>query len=202
MIGMAAEENAFVGSATAAATDGKASLMDLLDEYWFFHNPLNGRRPPPRTLPKPPCTPTTAKEEAGAAEIAHKLLRAPSTPSHRAPRKESNARRSRRRFIQGRRKWRSHSEMEAFEIQGFRDLGFVFLEEAPGARLADVVRCLRDKRPISGDGRGGRAYLSEAWLVERAAPPKLAWEERRSAADVQEQLRLWARAVARNVRLM
>ncbi|CAL9081566.1 unnamed protein product [Musa textilis] len=201
---MAAEEKAF-GSATAAATDGKAvveSPMDLLDEYWFFHNPLSGRRPPPRTLPRPPCTPTAAKEEAGATEVARKLLRPPSTPSHRARKKEPDGKRSRRRFIQGRRKWRSYSEMEAFEVQGFRDLGFVFAEEGPSARLADVVRCLQDKTPISGDGRGGRASPSDAWFVERAAPPKLPWEERRSAAEVKEQLRLWARAVARNVRLM
>ncbi|XP_064950802.1 uncharacterized protein LOC135605049 [Musa acuminata AAA Group] len=200
MIGMAAEEKAF-GSATAAATDGKAvveSPMDLLDEYWFFHNPLKGRRPPPR----PPCTPTTAKEEAGATEIARKLLRPPSTPSHRARKKEPDGKRSRRRFIQGRRKWRSYSEMEAFEVQGFRDLGFVFVEEGPSARLADVVRCLRDKRPISGDCGGCRAYLSKAWLIERTAPPKLAWDERRSAADAKEQLRLWARTVARNVMLL
>ncbi|CAL9170669.1 unnamed protein product [Musa hybrid cultivar] len=104
------------------------------------------------------------------------------------------------RSIQGK-KWRSYSDLESFEIQGFKDLGFVFDEEASKAGLSDVIPGLRERRNSDdGHGRVPRPYLSEAWFVERSAPPRLEWAEKRSATDMKEQLRFWARAVACNAK--
>lgn len=98
-----------------------------------------------------------------------------------------------KRFIRGK-NWRSYSDLESFEVQGLKDLGFVFDEEGSIGSLANVIPGLRlEKRTTS---EVTRPYLSEAWYGERSAPPKLEWAEKISAADVKEQLRFWARAVA------
>ncbi|WOK97266.1 hypothetical protein Cni_G05974 [Canna indica] len=86
--------------------------------------------------------------------------------------------------IQGK-NWRSYSNLESFEVQGFKDLGFVVEEEAPGSEGSSPR--LQEKRSTP----------DESWFVES---PKLEWAERRSAADMKEQLKFWARTVACNVR--
>lgn len=105
-------------------------------------------------------------------------------------------------------KWRSLSDLETEEVQGLRDLGFVFDQEAVNPCVLEVVPGLRPPA-AEGErcGRGDedakvvqRPYLSEAWLVQRSAPPALDWVGGGSAADVNEQLRFWAQVVASNVR--
>lgn len=106
-------------------------------------------------------------------------------------------------------KWRSYSDLESLELQGFKDLGFVFDAVASSTgNLANVIPGLRDKKPSDGDrdgkGRVTRPYLSEAWWFEERVvahgPPNLAWAETTTGAEMKQQLRSWARAVACNAK--
>ncbi|KAL5220295.1 hypothetical protein ABZP36_025008 [Zizania latifolia] len=115
-------------------------------------------------------------------------------------------------------KWKSSSHLESIEVQGFRDLGFVFDQEELRESLADVLPGLRGKAktaPSSGsaseneDATVQRPYLSEAWHHVRrpAVPPpataaaiRLQQADARSAAEMKDQIRMWAQAVASNVR--
>ncbi|MQM03805.1 hypothetical protein Taro_036592 [Colocasia esculenta] len=105
---------------------------------------------------------------------------------------------SRRRAFQVK-KWRSLSDLETEEVQGLRDLGFVFDGGSVTPGVLEVVPGLR-RGELEGTKAVRRPYLSEAWLVQRSAPPALDWVGGGSAADVKEQLRFWAQVVASNVR--
>ncbi|XP_006643978.1 uncharacterized protein LOC102712021 [Oryza brachyantha] len=126
-------------------------------------------------------------------------------------------------------RWESSSDLESIEVQGFRDLGFVFDQEELRERLADVLPGLRGKsKTPSGSGSASdvdnddanttaaaatgsdngtvrRPYLSEAWYHVRrpaatAAALRLQQSDARSAAEMKDQIRMWAQAVACNVR--
>lgn len=73
------EEETPSGSSTYVAKDGKPVPMDLLDEYWFFHNTLDTRRLPPR----PPPSPNRAKESGLETSIQQqaRLVSTPEIPS-------------------------------------------------------------------------------------------------------------------------
>ena len=144
--------------------------------------------------------------------------------------------------------WKSSSALESIEVQGFKDLGFVFDQEELRESLADVLPGLRDDKTNKphkssgsvsgsgstsdnddstanangivigtsnsnaagndvGDGVVRRPYLSEAWQHgARSAPPtaaaaiRLQQADARSAAEMKDQIRMWAQAVACNVR--
>jgi hypothetical protein len=125
-------------------------------------------------------------------------------------------------------RWKSSSALESIEVQGFKDLGFVFDQEELRESLADVLPGLKT-RTSSNSGSGSasdnddandagqdeevvpRPYLSEAWQHgARSAPPltssasasaiRLQQADARSAAEMKDQLRMWAQAVACNVR--
>ncbi|KAK1321853.1 hypothetical protein QJS10_CPA03g00078 [Acorus calamus] len=98
-------------------------------------------------------------------------------------------------------KCRSLSDLEFEELKGFRDLGFVFDRERLNPRIAMIIPGLR-RRSVEEEGMNGlrRPYLSEAWVMQRSAPPELNLFDRRSAAEMKEQLRFWARTVAFNIR--
>ena len=98
-------------------------------------------------------------------------------------------------------KWKSSSDLESIEVQGFRDLGFVFEQEELRESLADVLPGLKQQtktksRSLSTSTSPRRPYLSEAWQQVRR--PALARVQ--SAAEMKDQLRMWAQAVACNVR--
>ncbi|EHA8586816.1 hypothetical protein COCNU_scaffold000986G000030 [Cocos nucifera] len=261
------EEETPSGSSTAVAKDGKLVPMDLLDEYWFFHNTLSTRRLPPRPPPSPnkgkesgvgtstediriaprpllATPPRVGPDGAGREEVAvpsessnPKLRHSLSSLDDRHRPRYSSSKRittsipsinSRRRQprdmrVEGinkycadqhyliqeayyrkafqEKKWKSLSDLEFIELQGFKDLGFVFDEEGSSASLANVIPGLRYKKAGEGDdNQVRRPYLSEAWFVQRSAPPMIKWVDKRSAADMKEQLKFWARAVACNVR--
>ena len=96
-------------------------------------------------------------------------------------------------------KWRSHSDLEYIEVQGFKDLGFVFDKEELNASLARVIPFLNDKKTENGENIA-RPYLSEAWRAQKSAPVMFRRVDKRSAEDMKEQLKFWARAVACNAR--
>ncbi|XP_066400708.1 uncharacterized protein [Miscanthus floridulus] len=102
-------------------------------------------------------------------------------------------------------KWKSSSDLESIEVQGFRDLGFVFEQEELRESLADVLPGLKQQTKTKSRSRSTstststsprRPYLSEAWQQVRR--PALARVQ--SAAEMKDQLRMWAQAVACNVR--
>ncbi|KAK1663608.1 hypothetical protein QYE76_051767 [Lolium multiflorum] len=130
-------------------------------------------------------------------------------------------------------RWKSSSALESIEVQGFKDLGFVFDQEELRESLADVLPGLKTRGSSNSgsgsasdnDDAGGaehagqddgvvpRPYLSEAWQHgARSAPPlttassasasaiRLQQADARSAAEMKDQLRMWAQAVACNVR--
>ncbi|XP_020594601.1 uncharacterized protein LOC110034698 [Phalaenopsis equestris] len=92
-------------------------------------------------------------------------------------------------------KWRSLGDLETMELQGFRDLGFVF-DETEG-----LFRCIRGrKEEEEEDGGMKSSYLPAAWLTRRSAPPMVLGLGFWSGEEMKEQLRFWARAVAFTVR--
>lgn len=92
--------------------------------------------------------------------------------------------------------FQSSSDLESIEVQGFRDLGFVFDKEELRESLAGVLPGLKQAK--SSRSRS-RPYLSEAWQRRPPAPVRVQ-SEARSAAEMKDQLRMWAQAVACNVR--
>ncbi|XP_058092339.1 uncharacterized protein LOC131238749 [Magnolia sinica] len=103
------------------------------------------------------------------------------------------------RIVHHRRIWKSMSDLEFEEVQGFMDLGFIFNKEDISPSVLNMIPGLQEKRPIDGD-KVRRPYLSEAWVVQTSDPPILNWVYRKSAVDMKEQLKVWARTVASNVR--
>lgn len=100
-------------------------------------------------------------------------------------------------------KWKSSSDLESIEVQGFKDLGFVFDKKELKQSLSNVIPGLREKKQNEEENEGNiaRPYLSEAWCVKRlSTPPSFDWKEKKSKAEMKDQLRFWARAVACNVR--
>ena len=100
-------------------------------------------------------------------------------------------------------KWKSLSDLELEELQGFKDLGFVFDNVQLSASLMKVVPGLRQQKMAANENENDntrRPYLSEAWLLRRSETPKLRWANQKSVEDKKEQLRSWVRAVACNVR--
>jgi len=95
--------------------------------------------------------------------------------------------------------FQSSSDLESIEVQGFRDLGFVFDKEELRESLAGVLPRLKQAKSTRSRSSSGRPYLSEAW---QQRPPALVRvrSEARSAAEMKDQLRMWAQAVACNVR--
>lgn len=101
--------------------------------------------------------------------------------------------------------WKSLSDLEIEEVQGFMDLGFVFNKDEMNPSILNIIPGLQEKRPEEKQeeeehDRVRRPYLSEAWLVQRSDPPKLNLVDRGSAVDMKQQLKAWARTVASNVR--
>ncbi|TVU23080.1 hypothetical protein EJB05_32816, partial [Eragrostis curvula] len=100
--------------------------------------------------------------------------------------------------------WKSSSDLESIEVQGFKDLGFVFDKEELRENLADVLPGLKTSSPAAAanhhrrSGHVPRPYLSEAWHHVRRPPAAI--RDARSAAEMKDQLRMWAQAVACNAR--
>lgn len=71
------EEETPSGSSTSVAEDGKLVPMDLLDEYWFFHNTLNTSKA------RPPHSPNKGKESGAGTSIQQRarLVSRPEKPS-------------------------------------------------------------------------------------------------------------------------
>lgn len=96
--------------------------------------------------------------------------------------------------------WKSLSDLEFEEMKGFMDLGFIFNREDMDPSVVSMIPGLRDKGLTNNAANVKRPYLSEAWFVQRYDPPNFNWVDRKSVVHMKEQLRVWARAVAFNVR--
>lgn len=99
------------------------------------------------------------------------------------------------------RRRRSQRELESEEVQGFKDLGFTFDKKDINPTVADIIPGLREKKEEELESeRGTRPYLSEAWMLQtHLLPPIPKWDSRKSAQDMKQQIKFWARAVASNV---
>ncbi|KAK1276734.1 hypothetical protein QJS04_geneDACA010913 [Acorus gramineus] len=178
-------------------------LVELLEENWFYENALNGggggSKPPPKLDGR--------IEESSDAEALVQLARWFFNRAHHARASETLDRGG---LVGDRttseKKCRSLSDLEFEEVKGFRDLGFVFDRERLNPRIAKIIPGLRrrsiEEEEEEEEGMNGlrRPYLSEAWVMQRSAPPELNLFDRRSAAEMKEQLRFWARTVAFNIR--
>ncbi|KAK7401793.1 hypothetical protein VNO78_13567 [Psophocarpus tetragonolobus] len=107
----------------------------------------------------------------------------------------------RRRYLNQKVTRRSLSDLEFEEVQGFKDLGFSFEKDTLSPSLANILPGLQEKKrdETEEDKAARRPYLSEAWLVQICAPPIPNWASYKSAGDMKEQIKFWARAVASNV---
>ncbi|CAJ1957475.1 unnamed protein product [Sphenostylis stenocarpa] len=107
----------------------------------------------------------------------------------------------RRRYLNQKTMRRSLSDLEYEEVQGFKDLGFSFEKETLSPSLANILPGLQEKKrdETEEDKAARRPYLSEAWLAQSCAPPIPNWASRKSAGDMKQQIKFWARAVASNV---
>ncbi|XP_042521076.1 uncharacterized protein LOC122094369 [Macadamia integrifolia] len=98
------------------------------------------------------------------------------------------------------------SDLEIEELQGFKDLGFTFNKEDLSPSVVNIIPGLRDRSDEANncdeDKEMRRPYLSEAWVLQRSSAPVMPnWVQRRTdGEDMKEQLKVWARAVASNVR--
>ncbi|KAL0548835.1 hypothetical protein IC582_013311 [Cucumis melo] len=104
-------------------------------------------------------------------------------------------------FLIQMRKRRSQSELESEEVQGFKDLGFTFDKKDINPTVVDIIPGLREKKEEELESeRTRRPYLSEAWMLQtHLLPPIPKWDTRKSAEDMKQQIKFWARAVASNV---
>ncbi|KAL2331393.1 hypothetical protein Fmac_018974 [Flemingia macrophylla] len=107
----------------------------------------------------------------------------------------------RRRYLNQKTMRRSLSDLEFEEVQGFKDLGFSFEKETLSPSLASILPGLQERKreETEEDKATRRPYLSEAWLVQSCAPPIPNWVSHKSAGDMKEKIKFWARAVASNV---
>ncbi|XP_022984730.1 uncharacterized protein LOC111482920 isoform X1 [Cucurbita maxima] len=121
-----------------------------------------------------------------------------SLPTCRIP---TNSDRMWHQFLIQMRKRRSQSELESEELQGFKDLGFTFDKKDINPTVVDIIPGLREKKEEELDSeRTRRPYLSEAWMLQNhLLPPIPKWDSRKSAEDMKQQIKFWARAVASNV---
>ncbi|KAL0910340.1 hypothetical protein M5K25_021313 [Dendrobium thyrsiflorum] len=154
-----------------------------------------------------------AAQQSISSSSSSKAYTEQSTGRRRPPRTEPPHRRcanphllmcweaSNRKAFQSK-KWRSLGDLETMELQGFKDLGFVFDErEGLSSSLVRVIPALRERKEDEEDGGQKRLYFPEGWFTQRSAPPVVlqrvgCW----SGEEMKEQLRFWARAVACNVR--
>ncbi|MED6155283.1 hypothetical protein PIB30_003888 [Stylosanthes scabra] len=107
------------------------------------------------------------------------------------------------------RRMRSLSDLELEEVQGFKDLGFSFEKDRLSPSLVSIIPGLQDKNrdETEEDKKARGPYLSEAWLVKAPSPPPPPpppppipnCDSKKSAADMKEHIKFWARAVASNV---
>ncbi|ONK80502.1 uncharacterized protein A4U43_C01F18500 [Asparagus officinalis] len=96
-------------------------------------------------------------------------------------------------------KWKSQNDLEYMEVQGFKDLGFVCDKEELNTKFVKVIPGLRNKKSGKREEKK-RPYLSEAWIMQKSAPPMFRGVDKRSTEDMKEQLKFWAIAVASNAR--
>ncbi|KAK7244228.1 hypothetical protein RIF29_39047 [Crotalaria pallida] len=157
------------------------------DEKFHVTDPRTSRSP------KQPSTPT------------HMEVLPPrqTTKSCSIPRPARNVEvESRRRFLNQKTMRRSLSDLELEEVQGFKDLGFSFEKETLSPSLATILPGLQEKnRDETEEDKAARGpYLSEAWLVQTCAPPiPPNWANNKSATNMKEHIKFWARTVASNV---
>ncbi|MCL7032386.1 hypothetical protein MKW94_023659 [Papaver nudicaule] len=153
-------------------------------------------------------------------------IRSPGIPRHRSKKEESSAHKDGsthkdgtrtpplcatkeviRRSLSYKRSSSTKIDLEVEEVQGFKDLGFVFDTEQINKSLANILPGLQEKKSVNteeGENESKttrRPYLSEAWLVQPSKPTVPAWADKRLAGDMKEQLKYWARSVASNVRI-
>ncbi|TXG66837.1 hypothetical protein EZV62_008112 [Acer yangbiense] len=102
---------------------------------------------------------------------------------------------------------KSTSDLESEEVQGFKDLGFIFEKQELSPSVVNILPGLQEKNNSSSrEVKLRRPYLSEAWLSNNFAPPPPPpppppvpnWATKNSAQDMKAQIKFWARAVASN----
>ncbi|MED6198672.1 hypothetical protein PIB30_068721 [Stylosanthes scabra] len=114
------------------------------------------------------------------------------------------------KYLNQRKMRRSLSDLELEEVQGFKDLGFSFEKDRLSPSLVSIIPGLQDKNrdETEEDKKARGPYLSEAWLVKSPSPPPPPppppppisnCDSKKSAADMKEHIKFWARAVASNV---
>ncbi|KAI3888760.1 hypothetical protein MKX03_013928 [Papaver bracteatum] len=147
-------------------------------------------------------------------------IRSPGIPRHRSKKEDSSTHKDGtrtpplcatkeviRRSLSYKRSSSTKIDLEVEEVQGFKDLGFVFDTEQINKSLANIIPGLQEKKSVNKEEDENekkttrRPYLSEAWLVQPSKPTVPAWVDKRSAGDMKEQLKYWARSVASNVRI-
>ncbi|KAI3989350.1 hypothetical protein MKX01_026933 [Papaver californicum] len=147
-------------------------------------------------------------------------IRSPGIPRHRSKKEESSIHKDGtrtpplcatkeviRRSLSYKRSSSTKVDLEVEEVQGFKDLGFVFDTEQINKSLANIIPGLQEKKSVNMEEDENekkttrRPYLSEAWLVQPSKPTVPACVDKRSAGDMKEQLKYWARSVASNVRI-
>ncbi|KAJ6852956.1 uncharacterized protein M6B38_252375 [Iris pallida] len=105
-------------------------------------------------------------------------------------------------------KWRSLGDLEYIEIQGLKDLGFVLDKELLQAGQMNARSSFTARSstvPVVLNSQSGAACARDdakrPYLSQRSAPPMFRWVNRKSADDMKDQLRFWAKAVASNTKL-
>ncbi|KAH7667626.1 hypothetical protein IHE45_12G072000 [Dioscorea alata] len=206
-------------------------LQQVMDELWFSQNILlcktRTASPPPLPAHLPtnssseslPGNSSTSQSRKSHAEYKEKKkrpvlnivigkplfqLQHPSTPTLSA----DSAQKIRRRMRREMRSYKSLSDLENYELQGFMDLGFVFHKEKLSSEMICVIPGLQRlvegksgsaERRETNEEQVKRPYLSEAWLISKPDSPLLNLRMLPNSldrADMKKHLRFWAREVA------
>lgn len=207
-------------------------LQQVMDELWFSQNILLGKTRTASSPPLPAHLPTNSSSESlpgnsstSQSRKSHAVykekkkrpvlnivigkplfqLQHPSTPTLSA---DSAQKIRRRRIRREMRTYKSLSDLENYELQGFMDLGFVFHKEKLSSEMICVIpglqRLVEEKsgsaeRRETNEEQVKRPYLSEAWLISKPDSPLLNLRMLPNSldrADMKKHLRFWAREVA------
>ncbi|KAM0948148.1 hypothetical protein DsansV1_C07g0075251 [Dioscorea sansibarensis] len=208
-------------------------LQQVMDELWFSQNILLCETRTAFPPPLPPHLPTNLlsseslprNSSASQDKKSHAVykgnkkrpvlnivigqplfqLQHPSTPTLSA---DSTQKLRRRRKRSEMRSYKSLSDLENYELQGFMDLGFVFHKEKLSSEMICVIpglqRLVEEKsgsaeRRETNEEQVKRPYLSEAWLISKPDSPLLNLRMLPNSlqrADMKKHLRFWAREIS------
>ncbi|PKU67122.1 uncharacterized protein LOC110107094 [Dendrobium catenatum] len=180
------------------------NLKEAMEKLWFHHNILFSQPIEIHTSLQSGSNEVSAHEEK-IKKKPERLNIPINQPLYelQLPRriKDKGSDLAERRIARMRKNNWSLSELENFEIEGFKDLGFDFNKEKLSPEMIRMVPGLRRLEGTDEsleDREVRRPYLSEVWLLDRS-DSLLNFPRSHDSADMKKHLRSWAHNVASSI---